>query len=85
MELKDKYRYIDDFIPLIDSWAITDSFVPSLKIKEKDLKSVLKYIQNYLKSDKEFYIRFAVIMYLDYLLDAVINSNATIYIVHLLE
>ena len=66
MEFKDKYRYIDDFIPLIDSWAITDSFVPSLKIKEKDLKSVLKYIQNYLKSDKEFYIRFAVIMYLDY-------------------
>lgn len=66
MDIKDKLKYIDEFVPLIDSWAISDSFVPSLKIKEKDLEVVLKYIQKYLKSDKEFDIRFAVIMYLDY-------------------
>ena len=66
MELKDKCKYIDDFIPLIDSWAITDSFVPSLKIKKDELEFVWEYIKKYLKSDKEFYIRFAVIILLDY-------------------
>ena len=66
MDIKDKLGYIDEFVPLIDSWAISDSFVPSLKIKEKDLEVVIDYVQKYLKSDKEFDIRFAVIMYLDY-------------------
>ena len=64
--LKDKIKYIDDFVLLIDSWAITDSFVPSLKIKEKDLEFYFEYIQKYFKSDKEFCIRFGIISCLDY-------------------
>lgn len=66
MELKEKENYIKKFVPRIDSWAINDTFVPTLKIKEKDLKEYWNFILPYTKSDKEFEVRFAVISMLDY-------------------
>lgn len=59
-------QYIREFVPKIDSWAISDTFVPTLKLKEKDLDKMFEFIMPYLKSDKEFEVRFAVIMMLDY-------------------
>ncbi len=66
MELKEKEDYIKRFVPRIDSWAINDTFVPTLKIKDKDLKEYWNFILSYTKSDKEFEVRFAVISMLDY-------------------
>lgn len=66
MELKDKLSYIEKFVPKIDSWAISDTFIPTLKIKNKELEAVWKFILPYAKSDEEFEVRFAVIMMLDY-------------------
>lgn len=66
MELKEKEDYIKRFVPRIDSWAINDTFVPTLKIKDKDLKEYWNFILPYTKSDKEFEVRFAVISMLDY-------------------
>ena len=66
MDIDEKLEYIKWFIPKIDSWAISDTFCPTLKIKEKDLSKVWNFILPYLKSDKEFDVRFAVIMMLDY-------------------
>lgn len=65
-EFKEKEDLIKNFIPKMDSWAITDTFVPTLKIKKKDLEIVWQFIIPYTKSEKEFEIRFAVIMMLDY-------------------
>lgn len=61
-----KLELIKHFVPKIDSWEISDTFCPTLKIKEKDKEKVWKFILPYLKSDKEFEVRFAVIMMLDY-------------------
>jgi len=66
MDFIDKKRYIEKFIPLIDSWAISDTFIPALKIKTTELEQAWKFIIPYTKSSKEFDIRFAVIMMLDY-------------------
>ncbi len=66
LQLKEKFEYIKLFVPRIDSWAINDTFVPTLKIKEKDLKEYWDFILPYTKSNKEFEIRFAVISMLDY-------------------
>lgn len=66
LPIEEKLKYIEKFIPQIDSWEISDTFIPTLKIKEKDLEKVWKFIQPYAKSKKEFYIRFAVVMMLDY-------------------
>ncbi len=66
IDIKEKMPYIKNFVPKIDSWEISDTFVPTLKIKEKDLDEVLKFIKPYFKSSEEFEVRFAVIMLLDY-------------------
>ena len=66
MELEEKIEYIKLFIPKIDSWAITDTVIPTFKFKEKELAQVWKLILPYTKSEKEFEVRFAVIVMLDY-------------------
>ena len=68
IEIDEKLEYMKWFVPKIDSWAISDTFCPTLKIKEKDLKKVWNFILPYLDSDEEFDVRFAVIMMLDYYL-----------------
>ena len=69
LEFEEKLKYITLFVPRIDSWAISDTFVPTLKIKEKNLKQYWNYILKYLNSDKEFEIRFALISMLDYFIN----------------
>lgn len=64
--IDEKLNLIKEFVPKIDSWAICDSFVPTLKIKKSDLEKVWKFILPYTKSKKEFEIRFLVIIMLDY-------------------
>ena len=59
-------KYIEQFVPKIDNWGICDTFCASLKITNKNKKEMWKFIQKYVKSDKEFEIRFAVVMLLDY-------------------
>lgn len=66
LELEEKINYMKLVIPRIDSWAMTDTIIPTLKIKEKDLELYWKFILNYLESDKEFEVRYAVISMLDY-------------------
>lgn len=68
-DIEEKLKYIKEFVPKIDSWAISDTFVPTLKVKEKDLEKVFKFITPYFNSKKEFEIRFAVIMLLNYYLN----------------
>lgn len=52
--------YIEDFVPLINNWAVCDSFSAGLK-KVKDNKSLLwDYVLKYIVSSKEFEVRFAI-------------------------
>ena len=69
LDFDEKLEYIKIFIPRIDSWAISDTFVPTLKIKEKDLEKYWKFILPYTKSEKEFDVRFSVISMLDYFIN----------------
>lgn len=68
LELKEKLILIKEFIPNMDSWEITDTFCPALKIKTKELEEVWNFILPYSKSEKEFEMRFSIIMMLDYYL-----------------
>ena len=57
---------IKEFVPKIDNWAVCDVFCAGLKITSKHLKEIWEFLQKYVKSDKEFEIRFGVVMILDY-------------------
>ncbi len=61
--------YIKDFVPKIDNWAICDVFCAGLKITKKYKKDMWELIQEYLKSDKEFYLRFSIVMILDFYIE----------------
>lgn len=66
IDIDEKLRLIKQFIPKIDSWIISDTFCPTIKPKEKDLEKVWNFTVEYITSEKEFEVRFAVIMMLDY-------------------
>ena len=63
---KEKLKYLDKFVPKIDNWAVCDCSVSTFKFVEKNQEEVWEYLQKYLKSKKEFELRFAVIMLMDY-------------------
>ena len=60
--------YVKDFVPLIDNWSVCDSFCCSLKITNENLDFVWVFLKPYFKSEKEFEIRFAYVMLLNYFL-----------------
>ncbi|MGM9530720.1 DNA alkylation repair protein [Intestinibacter sp.] len=65
-DVEEKLQYIKGFVPKIDNWAICDSFCNSLKFTVKNREIVWEFLQPYLDSDKEFELRFAVVMMLNY-------------------
>ena len=60
------FKFIESFVPKIDNWAVCDVFCAGLKITNKYKCEMWEFIQRYLKSDREFEIRFAVVMILSY-------------------
>ena len=68
-DMKTIQKQIEEFVPKIDNWAICDTFCAGLKMTKKHKEEMWCFIQNYLKSDKEFEIRFGVVMILDYYIE----------------
>ena len=66
MDIEERLTYLAGFIPKIDNWAVCDVTCAGLKSTAKNLKKVWEFLQKYLNSDKEFEVRFAVVMILDY-------------------
>ena len=62
----EKIKRIDKFIYKIDNWGICDSFTSSLKIIKKNREEYFPYIKKYLKSDKEFIQRYALVCLLNH-------------------
>ena len=62
-------KYIEDYIPKIDNWAICDIFCAGLKIVNQNKENMWDFIKQYLDSDKEFYLRFAIVIILDYYIE----------------
>ena len=62
-------KYIEDYIPKIDNWAICDTFCAGLKIVNQNKENMWGFIKQYLDSDKEFYLRFAIVIILDYYIE----------------
>ena len=64
--IEEVIKQIKEFVPKINSWAVCDVFCAGLKITKKYPKEIFNLIQGYLKSEKEYELRFAIVMLLDY-------------------
>jgi 3-methyladenine DNA glycosylase AlkD len=69
LPLKERLDWIRWFVPKIDNWAVCDSFCSGLKFAKKHPDEVWQFILPYFRSDKEFEIRFAVVMCLSYFIE----------------
>ncbi|WXR61079.1 DNA alkylation repair protein [Peptostreptococcaceae bacterium AGR-M142] len=76
IDLEKRLEYIKNFVPKIDNWAVCDSFCSGLKFTKDNKEEMLDLIKFYLKSNKEFEIRFAVVMLLNYYVedDYILNT-----------
>lgn len=69
VDVEERLQLISKFIPKIDGWGICDSFCNGLKFIKSNKERMWNFIQPYLKSDQEFYVRFAVVVLLDFYID----------------
>lgn len=70
-DIKEILRYVADFVPRIDNWSVCDSFCNGLKFTASNKLLVWEFLQPYLSSDREYEIRFGVVMLLIYFVDEV--------------
>ena len=69
LEKKLDFEKISNFIPLINNWAVCDTFCAGLKQIKNNKEKMWDFIQNYINSKKEFEVRFAVVTILDFYID----------------
>lgn len=66
--VKDKefvYNELDKFVPNLDNWAVCDSLL-NIKLIDKNRDYFYSLVNKYKNSDKEFEIRFSIIMLLSH-------------------
>ncbi|OBZ11673.1 DNA alkylation repair protein [Bacillus sp. FJAT-27264] len=69
-DIEEILKYIAAFVPKIDNWSVCDSFCIGLKFTSSHRDRVWDFLQPYLASDQEYEIRFAVVMLLNFYVEA---------------
>ena len=65
------------FVPVMDNWAVCDTICCNIKwIKDKE--ALWEYLQPYFDSDREFEVRFAVVMSMIFFLDTESFQKVTV-------
>lgn len=89
---KELLANLDIFIPLVDNWAINDTVCANLKAFKYNQEEGYKYIKTLLKINKEFTIRFGLVLLLDYyvndkyidkVLEICLNTKSNYYYVNM--
>lgn len=60
---------VKDFIPKINNWSVCDSFCCSLKFTNKNKELIWQFLKKYVHSNKEYEIRFAFVMIINYFIE----------------
>lgn len=68
ISIEETFEYLKEFVPKINSWAVCDTTCSNLKITKKHMQEMWDFLDQYINSDKEYEIRFALVMYLNYFL-----------------
>ena len=59
-------KNLKNFVPKINSWAVCDVSVAGFKIINKHKEQMWNILQEYLKSNREYELRFAIVTMLDF-------------------
>ncbi|WP_315081832.1 DNA alkylation repair protein [uncultured Clostridium sp.] len=74
MDIEERFKYIREFVPKIYNWGICDTFCAGLKCFKSNKEKGFDILKTYLASQKEFELRFAVVLLLDfYIVDEYID------------
>ena len=68
-DIKNSLKALEKFLPKIDSWAICDITAAGLKFAKKNQMIMWIFITTLLTSEKEFIVRFAIVMMLDHFIN----------------
>ena len=68
-DLEELLTYVAAFVPKINNWSVCDSFCTGLKFTKKHKERVWDFLQPYLISEKEYELRFGIVMLLDYYIE----------------
>ncbi|MFD0588131.1 DNA alkylation repair protein [Paenibacillus sp. GCM10027627] len=68
-DVEEILHYIEKFVPQIDNWSLCDSFCAGLKFTRSNKQRVWDFLLPYFETEKEYDIRFGVVMLLNYYLD----------------
>lgn len=69
MDIEKRLYYLEKFVPKINNWAVCDITCSGLKFVKRNKDKMWEFIQKYLKSEKEFEVRFAIIIMLYYFIE----------------
>lgn len=66
MSLESRFAYLDALVPKINNWAVCDCCCSTYKFMQKAQEESFAYLQKWLKSDKEYELRFGIVSLLDH-------------------
>lgn len=67
--IADIFSYTEKFLPKIDNWSVCDSFCSGFKHALDYQEQVFGWLGQFFVSDREFTVRFALVMLLNYYVD----------------
>lgn len=65
-DLQEKEPFLRSFLPKIDNWSVCDSACSSLKLAKAQPQEFWDFLSEYLRSTREYDVRFALVQMLDY-------------------
>lgn len=65
-DFEEKLSYVQSFIPYIDNWAVCDVVCGDMKDVNKHKERMYEFIQPFLSSEREYEVRFAVVILMQY-------------------
>ncbi len=63
------FQLIRNFVPKIDNWSVNDSFCTRLKFVKKHQQETFQFLEEFIKSQEVYHIRFALVMLLDHFIN----------------
>ena len=70
LPVSDKLSLIEGFLPLIDNWAVCDTFCGDIKLRSPEEKRLIwEFMEPLFCDPREFYARFVLVMFLGHIVE----------------